>query len=75
MIIKLTVKPRSSKRKIIPVNHTNQEYIAYIHSPPVDGKANQELIILLSEFFKVPKSKIHFKTGINSRHKIIEIID
>ena len=75
MIIKLTVKPRSSQRKIVPTNESKNEFIAYLNSPPVDGKANKELIALLSEYFHVPKIKIHLKSGKNSRHKLIEILD
>ncbi|MFN6222240.1 MAG: DUF167 domain-containing protein, partial [Dolichospermum sp.] len=43
-------------------------------SPPIDGKANEELIKLLAKKFDVPKSSITIKSGVTSRNKLI-IID
>jgi len=44
-----------------------------LNAPPVDGKANKALIIFLSEFFDISKSKIEIIKGIKGRHKIIKI--
>jgi len=41
--------------------------------PPVEGKANEELIKLLAEKFDVPKSRISIKSGLSSRHKLVDI--
>ena len=45
----------------------------YLKSPPVDGKANEELIKLLAKKFDVAKSDIRIKSGLSSRQKLIEI--
>ncbi|MHC5610919.1 MAG: DUF167 domain-containing protein [Nostoc sp.] len=45
----------------------------YLKSPPVDGKANEELIKLLADKFDVTKSHIRIKLGLSSRQKLIEI--
>nr|WP_233221006.1 DUF167 domain-containing protein [Chlorogloea sp. CCALA 695] len=45
-----------------------------LKSPPVDGKANTELIKLLAKKFAVPKSRITIKLGLSSRQKLV-IID
>jgi len=42
-------------------------------TPPIQGKANQELIKVLSKYFKVSKSKVIIITGDKSRNKIVEI--
>jgi uncharacterized protein len=44
-----------------------------VAAPPLEGKANKELINILSEHFKVPKSKISILHGEKSRNKIVEI--
>lgn len=44
-----------------------------VRSKPIDGEANSELIEIISEFFKVPKSKIEIVKGATSRNKIIKI--
>jgi len=43
-----------------------------IKAPAVEGAANKELIKFLSKSFKVSKSDIIFKTGQNSKIKILE---
>ena len=43
-----------------------------LKSPPVDGKANKELIKLLAEKFNVSKSDIQIKSGLSSKTKLIE---
>ncbi len=47
--------------------------IVHLKSLPVDGKANEELIKVLSENFDVPQSKIRIRYGLSSRQKLIEI--
>lgn len=44
-----------------------------VAAPPLEGKANKELINILSEYFDVPKSKISIIVGEKSRNKIVEI--
>ncbi len=44
-----------------------------VSSPPKEGKANAELVELLSEFFRVPKSCIRILRGERSRKKVIEV--
>jgi uncharacterized protein (TIGR00251 family) len=68
---KVKVKPNSKVQKI--EEDADGSLIVYLKSPPVDGKANQELIELLSKKFDVPKSDITIKSGLSSRQKLIEI--
>lgn len=42
-----------------------------IKAPAVEGAANKELVRFLAKSFKVPKSDILFKTGQNSKIKIV----
>ncbi len=68
---RVKVKPNSKQQKII--DEVDGSLTIYLKSPPVDGKANTELIQLLSEKFNVPKSFICIKSGLSSRQKVIEI--
>lgn len=65
------VKPNSKQQKIEEA--PDGSLTVHLKSPPVDGKANEELIKLLAEKFKVPKSKIIIKTGLSSKNKLVEI--
>ncbi|MBF1991669.1 DUF167 domain-containing protein [Fischerella thermalis] len=71
MQIKVKVKPNSKMQKIEEA--ADRSLIVYLKSPPVDGKANEELIKVLSENFHVPQSRIIIKSGLSSRQKLIEI--
>lgn len=44
-------------------------------APPVEGKANQKLIVWLADFFAVPQRQVEIKSGETSRRKIVEILD
>ncbi|HLP92064.1 MAG TPA: DUF167 domain-containing protein [Nostocaceae cyanobacterium] len=65
------VKPNARQQKI--EEQSDGSLIVHLKSPPIDGKANEELIKLLAEKFAVSKSDIRIKSGISSRQKLIEI--
>lgn len=44
-----------------------------IAAPPVKGRANQELLRLLSDILKVSKSNITIRKGMTSKTKVIGI--
>ncbi len=46
-----------------------------IHSPPVDGKANDALIVFISKLLGVSKSSVCVISGEKSRIKKIKIIN
>jgi uncharacterized protein (TIGR00251 family) len=48
-------------------------WLAELKSPPVDGKANKELIMLVAKHFKRAKSEISIKSGASSRTKLVQI--
>ena len=67
VIIHVTVQPKSSRDKIIGI-YNNSIKIS-ITAPPVDGKANKQIRVLLAKLLKVPKSSILLKSGQQSRKK------
>ena len=71
MKIKVKVKP-NSKKQTIEANSDDSLTIG-LKSPPVDGKANRELIALLSAKFHVPQPQIEIKSGLSSKHKLVVI--
>lgn len=68
---RVKVKPNSKRQKIEEL--ADGSLIIHLKSPPVDGKANEELIKLLAKKFDVPKSYIRIRSGTTSRQKVIEI--
>ncbi|MBD2742487.1 DUF167 domain-containing protein [Coleofasciculus sp. FACHB-1120] len=67
------VKPNSKNQSIKEAE--DGSLTVHLKSPPVDGKANEELIQILSKKFNVSKSRIIIKLGLSSRNKLIEIDD
>lgn len=65
----IKVKSNSAQQKI---NEADGSLTISLKSPPVDGKANAELIKLLANKFTVPKSKITIKL-VSSRQKLVMI--
>lgn len=72
-ILTVQVKP-NSKRQDIQVADDGR-LVVHLKSPPVDGKANVELIKLLAKKYGVPKSRITIKSGVSSRLKQVEVDD
>ena len=70
--LKIRLIPRAKSDKI---DSWTQDKVlkVRVHSPPVDGKANQALIKLLSKAIGCAKSNIIIKSGHTSRNKTIEI--
>lgn len=67
--LNVRVSPRASKSCVQGV--LGGEVKVALQSPPVDGKANQELIKLLSKLLKIPKSNIEIIRGETSRNKTV----
>ncbi|MEG3970332.1 DUF167 domain-containing protein [Microcoleus sp. T2B6] len=70
-IFTVKVKPNSKQQSI--EEQPDGSLTIHLKSPPVDGKANQELIMLLAKKFKVPKSAIGIKSGLSSKNKLVEV--
>ena len=69
--IRIKAQPAASKNEFCEIYGENAIKIR-IKAPAVEGAANKELVKFLSKSFKVSKSDIIFKTGQNSKIKIIE---
>jgi hypothetical protein len=48
-------------------------WVAHLKSPPVDGKANAELIELVARHFGCPKAAVTIKSGAAGRLKRVRI--
>lgn len=50
-----------------------QVYTAWVKAPPVDGRANQAVVDLLSGHFKIAKKDVRIISGQTTRIKYFEI--
>ncbi|XDD56302.1 DUF167 domain-containing protein (plasmid) [Leptospira sp. WS4.C2] len=72
--MKLTVKVKPNNKQPGLEFISETECVARLKSPPVDGKANEELILLLSKHFRVPKNNITILSGLLSKSKIVSVL-
>lgn len=70
VLLKVKVKPNSKKNEVMKKDDV---YIVNVTVSPVDGKANERTLELLSDFLNVPKSKFKILHGLTSKNKIIEL--
>jgi uncharacterized protein YggU (UPF0235/DUF167 family) len=70
--ILVKVKPNARASSLEPPQDAGP-WRAMLKSPPVDGKANAELIALVAERFGCPKSAISIRGGAAGRLKRVRI--
>jgi uncharacterized protein (TIGR00251 family) len=69
----LTVKVKPGAREASLVQAQDGTWLATLKSPPVDGKANAELIALVAGHFGCPKAQVSIKSGGASRIKRVQL--
>jgi uncharacterized protein (TIGR00251 family) len=71
LILRIRVEPRSSRPGI--AGPYGEGLKVKLKSPPVEGRANSELIDLLSKEYGVPKQDIEIISGRNSKNKVVRL--
>ncbi len=46
----------------------------WLHSPPNEGRANQELVRMLAKKFSIAKSRVEILSGFASKNKLVDIL-
>lgn len=72
MRLTIHVKPNAKTSEI--VSRQGSEWTVRLHAPPIEGKANEELVRFLAESFDIPKGRVTILKGAASKTKIVEII-
>lgn len=69
--IEVKVKPNARQSSIEKLE--DGTWLARTKSPPVDGRANRELVELVAHHFGVGKSRVSLRSGASGRRKRLEI--
>jgi len=69
MLINVKVKPNSLEQSVEKIKEV---YVVNVKSRAENGRANLELIKILSKYFG---SEVRIKSGFNSRRKIVDILN
>ena len=71
LTLKIKVEPRSSKSGI--VGPYGDALKVKLTSPPVEGKANKELIEILAKGFSIAKKDVEIISGQSSKNKVVRL--
>jgi uncharacterized protein len=70
--IRVQVKPNARESRLEPPE-ADGPWLARLKSPPVEGKANKELISLVAKHFGCPRSAVEITAGLKGRLKRVRI--
>lgn len=71
IMLQVKVKPRAKVSELR--QGADGMWIARLKRPPVDGKANKELVDLVAEAFKCRKAAVTIAAGAAARTKLVRI--
>jgi uncharacterized protein (TIGR00251 family) len=71
--LRIKVKPNSRVSGLALLD--DGSWLARIKAPPVDGKANRELIALVAERFGLPRNRVSIRSGAAGRIKLVTVDD
>jgi uncharacterized protein (TIGR00251 family) len=71
LILACHIQPKASRDAIVGI-HDDRLKIQ-VASPPVDGKANEQLIRFIAKVLGVAKSRVTLVRGQSSRHKTLHV--
>ena len=70
--LRIKVKPNA---RVSSLEEGDGIWLAQLKSPPVDGKANAELVALVAERFGCRRNQVTIKAGAGGRMKLVQIRD
>jgi uncharacterized protein (TIGR00251 family) len=71
IFISVKVKPNAGISELLQAD--DGTWLAKLKAPPVDGKANHELIALVARQFECRRSSVSIKSGAAARMKLVKI--
>lgn len=71
----LQIKVKPNARASTLAQAADGTWLAQLKSPPVDGKANEELITLVAKHFGCRKAAVSIRSGASGRMKLVKVED
>lgn len=72
-VLQVKVRPNARASVLQPPAAAGDPWVAQVAAPPVDGRANAELVRLLARHFGVPRSAVRLRCGAGARWKLVEV--
>lgn len=71
VLVFVRAKPRANRSRVL--GEKDGELLVSLCAPPVDGAANEELILVVAKRLGVAKSHVTLERGEASRHKVLRV--
>ena len=71
-VIQIKAKP-GAKQSLLEEPGADGIWRAHLKSPPVDGRANAELIALVAAHFGVRKADVEIRSGAGAKLKLVRV--
>ncbi len=71
--LQVKVKPNARQSLLTEPAAPGEPWQAQLKAPPVDGKANVELVALVARHFGCAKSAVRIKSGASGRMKLVQV--
>jgi uncharacterized protein (TIGR00251 family) len=72
-LLQIKVKPNARESRLL--EQPDGHWSAQLKSPPVDGKANEELIALVASHFGLRRAQVTIRSGASGRIKRVAVED
>ena len=72
-VLLVKVKPNARQSALAPSEQAGEPWVAHLKAPPIDGKANEELVSLVARYFGCARGAVRIKTGAGARIKRVEL--
>lgn len=72
-ILQIKVKPQSGRSSL--VQGEDGTWVAHLKAPPVDGKANEELVALVARTLGCARRDVSITAGASGRLKRVHVAD
>lgn len=73
LILHLRVQPKASRDAFVGPYDDDNYYKVSLTAPPVDGKANSQLLKFIAKAFGVARSQVTLESGAHSRSKRLRL--
>lgn len=70
-MLRVKVKPQARQSSLQELD--DGTWLAQLKAPPVDGRANDELIATLARHFGLRRSQVLIKSGAGARLKLVQL--
>jgi uncharacterized protein len=70
-LIRIKVKPNARTSELRQL--ADGSFVARVKAPAIEGRANEELIALVAEYFHCVKAAVSIRSGASGRLKLVRI--